>query len=525
MTRPRPHPFDLRRHWRRQRALLRQSPSAARVEEVVRRLARVQPINLAVALVLPVLAWGKPALRLVMPGCVLLALLAFYASLRLPHLPAQGPDAAARALTVFATLMGLDYGLLLYLLALIVDREAIALVLCVHVGTMTLGALNLGALPRASFLFIGPVAISMIASVAGATGQQPWLFYLAIAAFTLMLGDAIYRQASMLDARLNAARRLADSDRRRGLAEQAAITAQAERTRQVAAERSDAEARRRREMIALASRFEQSVVTVGRVLADAARQLSGLTSTLETLTAAAGHNATNVAARADSAYAAVEVVASEVRQLSAAVADISGLVDAQVKATGAADMSASEGDAAVRALAEQAGSVGHIVDLIRSIARQTNLLALNATIEAARAGEAGRGFAVVANEVKSLARQTHSAIGTIGETVASIGGQVDGASGMIREIAGAVRRVTGQATNIAAAVDQQRQSTSAIQRSAASAAEDADAVRADIATVARGAGEAGALMGELRTLAGALARQSDALNAATASFLDHLRAA
>ncbi|MEI0548584.1 methyl-accepting chemotaxis protein, partial [Klebsiella sp. 72742] len=47
----------------------------------------------------------------------------------------------------------------------------------------------------------------------------------------------------------------------------------------------------------------------------------------------------------------------------------------------------------VTRLAEEAASIGKVVDVIRSIAEQTNLLALNAAIEAARAGEAGRGFA------------------------------------------------------------------------------------------------------------------------------------
>ncbi len=62
-------------------------------------------------------------------------------------------------------------------------------------------------------------------------------------------------------------------------------------------------------------------------------------------------------------------------------------------------------------LAGSADKIGHVVQLINSIASQTNLLALNATIEAARAGEAGRGFAVVASEVKELANQTSAAAG------------------------------------------------------------------------------------------------------------------
>ena len=108
----------------------------------------------------------------------------------------------------------------------------------------------------------------------------------------------------------------------------------------------------------------------------------------------------------------------------------------------------------VDGLAQQAGEISAIVQLIHEIADQTNLLALNAAIEAARAGEAGRGFAVVADEVRKLAERTATSTQEIASTIAAMRDSASEAAAGMGNVVAEVERGVESANEASEAIRQ-----------------------------------------------------------------------
>ena len=155
-------------------------------------------------------------------------------------------------------------------------------------------------------------------------------------------------------------------------------------------------------MDALEADVLKAIHGVTQAIAVAAADVAAVEKDLAQIRAHAGE----LAASGRTASKETLSLASSTEELAATSAEIGRAMDHASERIDNAVQAARKASALITQLSAATAEIVGIVDTISTVARQTNLLALNATIEAARAGEAGKGFAVVASEVKALSTQT-----------------------------------------------------------------------------------------------------------------------
>jgi methyl-accepting chemotaxis protein len=396
-------------------------------------------------------------------------------------------------------------------------------------GMIAVGALIYLCLPAAMVMWLSILTIGSTISATYSGMQMPWFYYVGIAIFGVSLHRVAMMQWRSFMQSLDHAQAFARSQEQYFAAEQEKLEAlDAERRNTSSAraeERRQAEMERRQAMTTLADEFEHSVHAIIDVMESAVRAVGESSQQLAAIGTQTRERTDAMADMASNMSIAIQMVAAAARQLSESSGAISGQVHEQVSASEAASASSKQGSGVMAHLAGEAEKVGEIAAMIQDVAGKTNLLALNATIEAARAGEAGRGFAVVAQEVKSLANQTHGAIGSVTETVTTIRNQMDNAARMVGSVAHKMGQVQQGANNIAAAITQQQAATRDITGHAEHAAQDAEHVREFSKEVNVAAVQVGEVADEMQQVMTGLESRATALREASRNFLDRLRAA
>jgi methyl-accepting chemotaxis protein len=276
------------------------------------------------------------------------------------------------------------------------------------------------------------------------------------------------------------------------------------------------------------ARIVEFEATVRTTLDSLQKSANSMQFTAQTMSATAHQSSALVSAVASAAEETsinVQTVSSGTEELSSSISEIGRQVTSSAQIARKAVEEADATDATMQGLADNAGRISVVIDLIQNIASQTNLLALNATIEAARAGEAGRGFAVVASEVKSLANQTAKATDEIRSQIANMQNVTTSAVGAIRNIGHTIGEINEVTTVIAAAVEEQGAATREIARNIQHAAGGTAEVSSNIVGVSTASTEAGSAAGEVLSASSALRREAEILRSEIDAFLSNIRAA
>ena len=211
-----------------------------------------------------------------------------------------------------------------------------------------------------------------------------------------------------------------------------------------------------------------------------------------------GASAQSAATAASQALANAQTVASAAEQLAASIHEIGGQVGQSTAVVSRAVAAGRSTRETMEALNAQVGQIGAVADMITEIAAKTNLLALNATIEAARAGDAGKGFAVVASEVKQLANQTARSTEEITRRIAEVRAATRASVTAVGQIEQTIGEINSIASAIAAAVEQQGAATAEIARNVTETAAAANAMTARTGEVSMEAGQTGKQAAEVK---------------------------
>ncbi|WP_244271081.1 HAMP domain-containing methyl-accepting chemotaxis protein [Thalassospira sp. GB04J01] len=270
------------------------------------------------------------------------------------------------------------------------------------------------------------------------------------------------------------------------------------------------------EMMAEVARVAQSVTEQSEGLLGLA---SELTSQSENTVAQSG-GALDVSREAASN---TQNVATAVEELSSSIAEINRQASEASNVTNRAQQEAEESQRNIGSLEKASSEIGSIIDLINDVAHRTKLLSLNATIEAERAGPLGKGFAVVANEVKSLADQTASATGKIGELTAAIQQEVQKAAHSISTVGDVIHQVNDIQSTITQSVDEQRRATGEISENVQRIAAGAGSMDEMIQFVNDGAQSTGKNAHDLNTASHQLSEMARNLSERMRAFSERMK--
>ena len=281
--------------------------------------------------------------------------------------------------------------------------------------------------------------------------------------------------------------------------------------------------RRQKEAEELIDMFGSSVSGVFSSLSEASTAMANTADSMRHVVSETNHQIDIVMSAINEAGNNADAVAAASQELTAAINEISRLVNSSSHVAETGAQQARDVLDRVSKLRGASDKIGNIIGIISNIATQTNLLALNATIEAARAGEAGRGFVVVANEVKNLSGQTQRATIDITTQIQEIQGSIGETVTSVDAIGKTIQDIYHSSTEIAAAITEQQSATDEIARNIQYVASGATRIADSMTAVRSSANLTASASQNVNQASSSMASQSDKLSVEVKDFLVAIR--
>ena len=233
------------------------------VREAARGISRTSVPVIVLALTIGISFQGSANNGVIDFFMTMQVLLAICAQLFLPYsrftrVQYHSVKAQFRAVMCYTGLISIGWGCLFISAAYTADTPSQTMLLCVHVGVISVGGLTFAMIPRASLLYIFNLTILCLAHIYVHHDSMSGFLYAAIILFALMLSQAYIQMAGQFAARMRSDAERLDTERRMAEAEKREIerTSAAELTARSQRDQDRERAQREKEiaMVALASR-------------------------------------------------------------------------------------------------------------------------------------------------------------------------------------------------------------------------------------------------------------------------------
>jgi methyl-accepting chemotaxis protein len=164
---------------------------------------------------------------------------------------------------------------------------------------------------------------------------------------------------------------------------------------------------------------------------------------------------------------AINESSASIEEMSANIKNIADAAEEKLKIANALESSALEGQSemeeterGMKTVADSAGVIMDMIQIIQDIASKTNLLAMNAAIEAAHAGDYGKGFAVVADEIRNLAESSAESAGSVTKELGEVAESIKAAEKSSQHTGEVFGEIVKQIKSVAFSMSEMKNATS-----------------------------------------------------------------